>query len=257
MMNLNSSLLFLISFLQLSNSANVIQPLSALSLNSIVPDIALGKIDLTTLRGLYIDNLERGIDLLSAFLTKHFLDYNPNKFREELAALHNFGILSCILSKELSDTEAMGGQNSLFDQLYTAGLFTSMARSRDHIISMIRDKIALILEKNFTFERPELINNFVFQLIGLKGFNRMEELGPLLLRIIKLEEFDESLGNEIIMSNDNFIEEVKKWAQILGFPFEDSDSFSLNPSGFMRKIVVTQNEASKEFSFHSSEGLQG
>ena len=245
----------LLQLLQLVSPSYIVQPLSSLSVSSIIADVALGKIDLTKLGGLYINNAERGIDLLSAFLTKHLLDYNLDKFKQELESIHKLEILSCVLFKELSDIKGERATISLFDQLYSAGLFTTIAHSDDQVISRIKHNVIIILERHFTFRGSDLVVNFIIGLFKLMEFDRLEELCPVLLRLIKLEEYDETLGNEIIMSHENFEEELRYWVQFLGITIDESISFSQKPLKVIRRLIEVQIEASKRFSFDSSEEL--
>ena len=101
--------------------------------------------------------------------------------------------------------------------------------------------------------------NFVSSLTYLNNINRLDELGPILLPLIMLEEFDEALGNEIITSHCESIKSFMKWAKsILGISFKrDSAQFSQKPLEFVRKLIEYRFEASEGFALKDSKDLYG
>src|ERR1700681_4638582 len=119
-------------FIHQVRSANVVPSLSLLSIRMIILDIAFGKIHLQNIRGFYIKDLRWGIESLSAFLAKHFLNYNSEEFKAELEAIHECGIASCILQKEHPDETA--GPRILFDELKNLGLYQALILSKSPFI---------------------------------------------------------------------------------------------------------------------------
>ena len=101
--------MFLLIFIQLVTSSDAVPSLSSLSIKSLIPKIASGKIDLSTLSGFYVNDAEEGEEVLSAFLTKHILKYHFERFKQELESIHKLGILSLVLSEEEIDIMEPGG----------------------------------------------------------------------------------------------------------------------------------------------------
>lgn len=248
------SVLLLFSNVQMAILPDPFPSLSKLSLKSLIQEVVLGKVDLTILRGFYI-TYEDGLDILAAFLTKHFHNYDFEQYKRELELIYKSEVLSCVLSGNFYENEDSQETRTLFEELYDVGLFTTISQSFNPALEVIQDRIIAFSKQYMPSRGIDLINDFVLSLPVLGKFGRLEELCPILLHIIRLEKFNEPLGNEIIKILDDYQTELKKWAETMKFPIIEATSLNGRPLHYIKNAVETWNCFTSEFTFKSMEEL--
>jgi hypothetical protein len=246
-------ILCLISNVQLSNSSHPVQSLSSISLKSLIPSVILGKFDVSSLR-FYI-SCEDGVDILAAFLTKHFQNYDQKKFKQELECINASENLSCLLStdfyKEIKGRKPL----FLFIELFEMGLFATLVHSDNPVLAKIKDRIRFYSKQFMPASWIDLIDDFIFSLPTLKNFEQLETLCPILLQLVRLKEFNKSLGEEIIKINAGYLSELMEWMEAMRLPIGNPVSLKKRPLKCIRDRIEAWNYFPSEFSFRNSNEL--
>jgi hypothetical protein len=229
--------------------------LSSLSLNALIPEIISGKVNLYLFRGFYIQDSKKGMELFCSFLVKHIIhNYDPIKFKTELNAINDSGILSCVLLKEnLNEADE---SKTLFEELQSLGLYTALIKSNFPLFKEINLMISLIIIRFRCIESHVQVSDFILGLPFLKYFDRLEELGPILFRLVTLREFDEETAYGIIGARDNHIDDLREWAEYLfRISINEGSSFYHRPLSFIHDIIETRREILKGFVLNNAYDL--
>ena len=240
--------LFLIYPLMLASS------LSCLSTTSLAPLIANGKISLGSLNGFFVTEMQNAISLFSAFLSRHLLNYDKELFKAELERIHSNGVLSILLS----DSYSQGV--TIFDEFHNKGLFNTIADTTNRIVSEINIGVSVHLQSSIK-ENIELVEGFLANLFFLRNFYDLEELGPIILKCIMLEEFGEERGNQILKALINYQEVLGDFIQLscaVTYAVnieEENTAFIDKPLTYLRKILDQRREIERYFEFKSRDDL--
>ena len=242
-------LLFLIYSLTLVYSSS----LSRIATDSLLPSIASGKLNLTSLRGFFVQEKQRAISLFSAFLLNHLINYDKEKFKNEMEEILDNDILSILSTNSSENSEGV----NIFVEFYKKGLFGTLTLSTNPLILEIIDwQIDNIYR--YLPENRELIERFLFGCAKLGKLNHLEELGPIIIRCLLLKEFDEERGNQILKSQTDYLEIFGGFINSLfklEFRIKDESALAENPLSYLRKILDQRKEVARCFEFKDQKDL--
>jgi hypothetical protein len=212
----------LIFFLFSLCSSSKINSLYQKSFNELLPRIVKDQFNFEKLAGFCTSDQRTAISVVSAFLTKHFMSYDAQKFKIELRDLKNYPFLDQILLsrpiKLLSEEEIsvykekhkreffneMGFQilmeMSLLDEFCMFGLFEVLGRSMNPLVPDIRRAMKMAMRQSLSSKiQTTILKSLVVRLRLLCHFSDLNVLGSNLVHyILKSPNFDKQRTLEIL-----------------------------------------------------------